>query len=601
MARALFVAGAVAAYRTGPTKIRRREPWVVAERFCFEGTASFDYDVKTRGATALYVYGHRDPQEFLEDVDKKEMSLQQRFERADTEVRLLQGETTGSLKLKADHPTFVHVVFTNFNASCNAVCEDVFACDAEVNRRCYGPVDAKYEFSFLDGAKEHGRDQRGAPSLYGVLAAIYVLFVGLAGAVEGVLIREDKRHVTCTLLFRSVWVSALAVWLRMLHHAVYTNDGRGAPKLLKAAQSLELVADAGVLLTLALCAEGWRIVRRKIAITGRTRVAVLVVTYVLGAACAYAWYLSANDRATSPALRETPSGYALVVLRVVAGGIVALRLRQQQDRFLTSNRDFYGALYFLLGAWTSTWPLAFGAAAIAKPADRCLAFDGVLGMASLLIQIGLVYCFKPGTLCFPFHANVVNASSAARTPWSSRTSSGSSDPRFAGLSGGRGANTNSAKQYVIDDGFEALHVRRLKHVWKNVSGRLDAVEDSARALAAAVALVDTGDARRAQPDATPRGTPPRTPPRNDSPRRPGDPDTPSSSARRKTVELPALPGSTARRAGADAPARKPRERSPPRNPPPEDDAYSGAPVPTEGADPRDDLRGEADVDSAAPP
>ena len=53
--------------------------------------------------------------------------------------------------------------------------------------------------TFLDGASEHGRDARGAHVLYGVFAALYTLFVGLSCAVEGLLVREDKRHATCRI------------------------------------------------------------------------------------------------------------------------------------------------------------------------------------------------------------------------------------------------------------------------------------------------------------------------------------------------------------------------------------------------------------------
>ncbi len=133
------------AYRTGKTKIQRREPWVVVERFCFEGRATFDYEVKTTGGTRMYIYGSKDQKSFREKVDKKSyhaMSMQKRFERADTEVVLTPHTTSrGDLKFAVDSgQTFVHVVIANFNASCNAICVDPFSCNAEFSKRCYGPV-----------------------------------------------------------------------------------------------------------------------------------------------------------------------------------------------------------------------------------------------------------------------------------------------------------------------------------------------------------------------------------------------------------------------------------------------------------------------------
>ena len=142
----LLLTGA-SAYRTGTTKIQRREPWVVVERFCFEGRSTLDYDIKTTGATRMFIYGSKDQKSFREKVDKKAyqaMSMQKRFERADSEVVLTPHSTTsGKLKFAVDSgQTFVHVVIANFNASCNAICQDQFSCNAEFSKRCYGPVRA---------------------------------------------------------------------------------------------------------------------------------------------------------------------------------------------------------------------------------------------------------------------------------------------------------------------------------------------------------------------------------------------------------------------------------------------------------------------------
>ena len=133
------------AYRTGRTKIQRREPWVVVERFCFEGRSTLDYSIKTRGGTRMYVYSSKDQKSFREKVDKKSyqtMSMQKRFERSDSEVVLTPHSTTsGSLKFAVESgQTFVHIVIANFNASCNAICVDQFSCNAEFSKRCYGPV-----------------------------------------------------------------------------------------------------------------------------------------------------------------------------------------------------------------------------------------------------------------------------------------------------------------------------------------------------------------------------------------------------------------------------------------------------------------------------
>jgi len=319
---------------------------------------------------------------------------------------------------------------------------------------------------------------------------------------------------------------------------------------------------------------------------------------------------------------------------------------------MASKREFYQVLFFLIIGWAAVWPVALIAATVARPADKDMAFEGCLVVGEVLVQMGLVYCCKPRSQLFPFHANVVNAAANPTAGLWSAARSGSMDPRFQSVSGGRGANTNAANQYVINDGFEALHVRRLKHVWQHLTERLDAVEDSARELSVAVALADVDDEPPArfpgQPDtptplqsrrSTPRTeaardraaallaetelprrhkTPPRTPPRDSSPRRPGGPDTPS--ARRKKRSPPRTPppddDPPPRDAGGGgrssrdlspgaAPEGKPRRRSPPpddgrpprRRSPPREDGGS-APVSRRSSDA---YRGEPASTEAADP
>ena len=98
----------------------------------------------------------------------------------------------------------------------------------------------------------------------------------------------------------------------------------------------------------------------------------------------------------------------MVGLRVVAGVIVVARLLQQADRFLASKREFYQVLFFLIVGWASVWPVALIAATVARPADKDMAFEGCLVVAEFMVQAGLVYCCKPGSQLFPFHANVVS-------------------------------------------------------------------------------------------------------------------------------------------------------------------------------------------------
>ena len=216
----------------------------------------------------------------------------------------------------------------------------------------------------------------------------------------------------------------------------------------------------------------------------------------------------------------------------------------------------------------AVWPVALIAATVARPADKDMAFEGCLVVGEVLVQMGLVYCCKPRTQLFPFHADVVNAAANPTAGLWSAARSGSMDPRFQSVSGGRGANTNAANQYVISDGFEALHVRRLKHVWQHLTERLDAVEDSARELATAVALADVDDEipARSRPADTPtplqsRRSTPRTEAARTAPRAPRRDGAAARNRRRRGLRREAtLRGGG--RAGHAVGLRAPEDRLP---------------------------------------
>ena len=81
--------------------------------------------------------------------------------------------------------------------------------------------------------------------------------------------------------------------------------------------------------------------------------------------------------------------------------------------------------------------MALIAATVARPADKDMAFDGCLVVGEVLVQAGLVYCCKPGSHFFPFHADVVNAAANPNAGlWSAaRAGTGLGDPRFQSVSG----------------------------------------------------------------------------------------------------------------------------------------------------------------------
>ena len=135
----------------------------------------------------------------------------------------------------------------------------------------------------------------------------------------------------------------------------------------------------------------------RLTVRGRIRVALLITTYSIAAACIWGWYVSTYKHSTSPSLRETaPGAQGLVGLRVVAGVLVGARLLQQSDRFHGIKKGILSSAVF--PDRRVERGLAYGiiAATVARPADKDMAFDGCLVVGEVYsCRLGLVYCCKP--------------------------------------------------------------------------------------------------------------------------------------------------------------------------------------------------------------
>ena len=157
----------------------------------------------------------------------------------------------GSLKFaRLSGQTYVHIVIANFNASCNAICVDRFPAMRSSRTGATGRSAVEYH-DLPRSASEHGATSR-AHVLYGVFAALYALFVGLSCAVEGSSRKRRQKARDVVALYSGASGSHAVDLVRMLHHAIYAKDGKGAPKLVNAAMALSLVADGGVLLCAGL-------------------------------------------------------------------------------------------------------------------------------------------------------------------------------------------------------------------------------------------------------------------------------------------------------------------------------------------------------------
>jgi len=395
------------------------------------------------------------------------------------------GETRGEIHFREEKPQWFYVVFANYDRKCNSRCDGDFACNLEYAIHCYGRVYVRYNLKFRNGGPdeldEFSYDEAGLVISYALLFGAYSLTLVFAVGMMGLLLARDKFHQTARLLFWCVVFGWVATFLALLHYGVFGGDGRGLPKALRASKFIYLCADCVMLLLLALCAKGWNIVRRKLALWTRVSVCVFLCTYACATIAAFTWHVYDFDPAISVYVYDSPPGHLLIAMRCAGGAWLSLDALSQRAHFKTKV-GFYWWFSVIGGLWTASVPFVVFVAALAPDTERLKVTMALEPGLALAVQGALCFLFLPlkqWNPHFPFHSNVTNAAASSLSiKWArdKRPKASDDDGRpLASVSGGRGRGVNDKGQYVIEDGFEALHVQRLKHIHRALESRLDAL------------------------------------------------------------------------------------------------------------------------------
>lgn len=506
-------------------------------------------------------------------------------------------ETEGEFSFKEGSPKWFYVVFANFDRKCNYLCANNFACNLEYTINCYGRTYVRYNFKFLNGGpdafSEFSYDEAGLVVFYALLFGAYTLIGIFAVGMVGLLLARDKFHQTARLLFWAVFFGWAATFLKLIHYASFGSDGYGVPKASEAGTMIYLLGDVLMLILLILCAQGWNIVRRKLALWTRVQIAVFATTYTCLTIIVYVWHKVSYDGATSSFIYDTPPGYVLLGMRCVAGAWLGAASYAQRSHFKT-KAGFYRCFSMLGAVWTLSVPFIVLVAALLSDVERLKFSSGLEPTLALVVQVGLCLLFTPlkeWNPYFPFHSNVTNAASGSLSlKW--RSNAGGNAPSktddgrsLSSVSGGRGRGVNDKGQYVIDDGFEALHIQRLKHVHRALESRLDALHTISRELNDALKVVDLdeedlGTTRSGRPNISNRSiATPNAPPSGNR----GRGGEPSSADEKREVGYEMVPRNpSAYDLGARSPTGAPeqkREPSPRRGAEPDVDDFPDRPPP----------------------
>ena len=222
-------------------------------------------------------------------------------------------------------------------------------------------------------------------------------------------------------------------------------------------------------------------------------------TYACATIAAFTWHVYDFDPAISVYVYDSPPGHLLIAMRCAGGAWLSLDALSQRAHFKTKV-GFYWWFSVVGGLWTASVPFVVFVAALAPDTERLKVTNALEPCLALAVQGALCFLFLPlkqWNPHFPFHSNVTNAAASSLSiKWArdKRPKASDDDGRpLASVSGGRGRGVNDKGQYVIEDGFEALHVQRLKHIHRALESRLDALHAISRDLNDALKVVDLGD------------------------------------------------------------------------------------------------------------
>ena len=127
-----------------------------------------------------------------------------------------------------------------------------------------------------------------------------------------------KYHHTARMIVWSCCLSLGSVMFALVHYAQYASDGRGAYSMLVGSRVLFVLSDVLMVLLLISLAKGWTIVRSKVSIMGRVKIAIYICTYFAVSISCIIAYDTLYDASQVHFYYTTPPGICLAALRGLA-------------------------------------------------------------------------------------------------------------------------------------------------------------------------------------------------------------------------------------------------------------------------------------------
>ncbi|KAJ1445068.1 rhodopsin-like GPCR transmembrane domain-containing protein [Pelagophyceae sp. CCMP2097] len=409
------------------------DPWVFVQRFCFVPTpvktaTPSDREQKRYGYFAFKITYPRAATPklllYFDGFDKWKSVYESRHSCTDRKLRasetidlstrglFVNSVTTDAVKgivtvkggayFRAKTNTWFFIVFSN--------CAD--ACYRELGyAHCQAPLVVDYDFDLTNGdvqrTEQFSADEIGTLPLMWSFFIMYVLLAAWCAHLRERLRQKRKFHHTVAMLCWGVWISLAGSIFGLIHFALYAKNGVGSQICFELATFLWHAADLLLLLLLILLAKGWTIVRRKISINGRVRIAIYMTFFVWATVLLEIWEMNVFDPALLASRYESPPGYVLVALRAVALVWFVYACKTTLEKY-RSKIGFYRKFLCVFGLWLAAKPTLAVAAAFVNDNTRTVFQLG--GDLTLLLSahLALAIMYYPDARCnkaFPFHAN----------------------------------------------------------------------------------------------------------------------------------------------------------------------------------------------------
>ncbi|GMH93290.1 hypothetical protein TL16_g12586 [Triparma laevis f. inornata] len=519
-------------------RIYSTQSWLYTDRFCFYPAPVVSSELDSRAANPssdkygkislkttfpknhnlkiLFYWGSFEDWKTIYTSKHSSLSCGAREDLANFKVRLNQNTSTSPL-LEPDDKTLIDTHYmTTSSHQFYALTPYYFFitlsnCDSQndiypgINEYMYsqGNVDAWVDFELTNGntldSRHFGADEIG---VYGMTIVFFILqiFVILGYVLVRIaLVNRRKYHVTVKVFGGSLGLQFVALLLDLCYYSNYSREGKANEGLNVSAGVFSALSETVMVLLLISLAKGWTIVRRKISIAGRIKMALFATLYLMASLTVVVWRETTKNSALQIYYYDSGAGWVYIGARVTAF-IWFLRCCRTTRKQFRKKLGFYTKFMFFYGSWFLLNPFIILFCNYIGDWLRLKIVYCFMLITTMTGQIAMLMMYNPThqyNKSFPFHAMTsammmnkggapMGISGGARGENAGPSSMGSDTMR-------RSVNTSTDGRIVVSNPFEKQHVAELRNLDRFIGDTLEALRHQQNDLRRILTTLDDGN------------------------------------------------------------------------------------------------------------